>query len=278
MYLTRHQSEDGSRWALDGDFLPPGFSLAALLRSPRREIPAILRACPLTPGATGPLLPPIEAGHEVWAAGVTYLRSRDAREAESSVKDVYARVYEAERPELFFKGLGWRVAGHGMPIRVREDSRWNVPEPELTLVVNQHRETVGYCAGNDVSSRDIEGANPLYLPQAKVYEGSCALGPGIVIVDEAPLCDLGIQAEVHRAGRQVFSGSTRTSQMKRPIQELIDYLGLELDFPGGVFLMTGTGIVPPPEFSLHPGDLVRVTVGSLTIENDVDIRARTVPH
>lgn len=278
MYLTRHQSGDGPRWALDGDFLPPAFSLSWLLQSPRLEIPDVLRAFPRTPRAAGTLLPPIEAGHEVWAAGVTYVRSREAREAESSVKDVYSRVYEAERPELFFKAIGWRVVGHGMPIRVREDSRWNVPEPELTLVVNLHREIVGYCAGNDVSSRDIEGENPLYLPQAKVYDGSCALGPGIVLDDVEPLRDLGIQAEVRRAGRQVFTGGTRTSQMRRPLQGLVDYLGLELDFPAGVFLMTGTGIVPPPEFSLERGDLVRVTVGSLTIENEVDARARTFPH
>ena len=125
------------------------------------------------------LLAPIEAEQEVWASGVTYYRSRDAREAETEIKSIYTKVYEAERPELFFKSIGWRVAGHHAPIRIRNDSEWNVPEPELTLVVNRHDEIIGYCVGNDVSSRDIEGLNPLYLPQAKVYDGSCALGPGM---------------------------------------------------------------------------------------------------
>jgi 2-dehydro-3-deoxy-D-arabinonate dehydratase len=274
MYLTRHRSPDGPRWALDGRRLPATLNLARLLGLPRAAMADLLRASPCAESVQDALLPPIESDHEVWAAGVTYVRSREAREAESSVKDVYTRVYEAERPELFFKANGWRVAGHGMPIRVREDSRWNVPEPELTLVINAHREIVGYCAGNDVSSRDIEGLNPLYLPQAKVYEGSCALGPGILLGDAEPLRDLAVHADVCRGGRSVFCGDTRTSQMKRAVEELVRYLGLELDFPGGVFLMTGTGIVPPPEFSLERGDRVRITVGSLTLENDVDTRPR----
>ena len=274
MYLTRHLSTDGPRWALDGGFLPPGFSLELLLQLPRAGIEPFLRALPRAGAMNGTLLPPLEAGHEVWAAGVTYLRSREAREVESSVKDVYSRVYEAERPELFFKAIGWRVTGHRMPIRVREDSRWNVPEPELTLVINSDREIVGFSAGNDVSSRDIEGDNPLYLPQAKVYEGSCALGPGIVLSEVDRLRDLSIQAEVRREGRVIFKGETRTSQMKRPFEELVVCLGRELDFPRGVFLMTGTGIVPPQDFSLVGGDLVRITMGSLTLENEVDTRPR----
>lgn len=274
MYLTRHLSTDGPRWALDGGFLPPGFSLELLLQLPRAGIEGFLGALPRAGAMNGTLLPPLEAGHEVWAAGVTYLRSREAREVESSVKDVYSRVYEAERPELFFKAIGWRVAGHRMPIRVREDSHWNVPEPELTLVINSDREIVGFSAGNDVSSRDIEGDNPLYLPQAKVYEGSCALGPGIVLSEVDRLRDLSIQAEVGREGRVIFKGETRTSQMKRPFEELVGCLGRELDFPRGVFLMTGTGIVPPQDFSLVGGDLVRITIGSLTLENEVDTRPR----
>ena len=274
MYLTRHLSANGPRWALDGGFLPPAFSLELLLQLPRAGIEGFLRALPRAGAMNGTLLPPLEAGHEVWAAGVTYLRSREAREVESSVKDVYSRVYEAERPELFFKAIGWRVTGHRMPIRVREDSRWNVPEPELTLVINSDREIVGFSAGNDVSSRDIEGDNPLYLPQAKVYEGSCALGPGIVLSEVDRLRDLSIQAEVRREGRVIFKGETRTSQMKRPFEELVVYLGRELDFPRGVFLMTGTGIVPPQDFSLVGGDLVRITMGSLTLENEVDTRPR----
>jgi len=177
MYLTRHESADGPRWALDGRSLAKDFTLARLLRLPAADMPGFLRAMAGTGAASGALLAPIESGGEVWAAGVTYLRSREAREAESTVKDVYSKVYDAARPELFSKAPGWRVVGHGMPIRIRRDSRWNVPEPELTLVVNAHGEIVGFCAGNDVSSRDIEGENPLYLPQAKIYDGSCALGP-----------------------------------------------------------------------------------------------------
>ncbi len=274
MFLTKHLSADGPRWALDGSLLPPSFSLESLLRLPRADAADFLLALPRGGPPDGGLLPPLEARHEVWAAGVTYLRSREAREAESSVRDVYARVYDAARPELFFKATGWRVVGHRMPIRVREDSRWNVPEPELTLVVNAHCEIVGYCAGNDVSSRDIEGENPLYLPQAKVYDGSCALGPGIALCEADSLRDVRIQAEVVRAGRSVSIGETRTSQMKRPLDELVSYLCRELDFPGGVFLMTGTGIVPPPDFSLTGGDLVRIAVGPLTLENEVDVRTR----
>ncbi len=276
MYLTRHLSPDGPRWALDDALLPPAFTLGLLLQVSRTGIASFLDTLPRTGAASGPLLPPLDADHEVWAAGVTYLRSREAREAESSSGDVYAKVYEAERPELFFKALGWRVAGHRMPIRVREDSRWNVPEPELTLVVNAHGEIVGYCAGNDMSSRDIEGDNPLYLPQAQVYQGSCALGPGIVLGEVERLCDLPVRLEVCRAGRRVFSDDTWTAQMKRPPEELVAYLCRELDFPQGVFLMTGTGIVPPDDLSVTCGDLVRVSVGSLTLENDVDTRPRSL--
>ena len=171
MYLTRHQTQQSTRWARDGHYLPPSLSLSTLLKLRRAAMLNVLTAIPRGEEATGALLPPIEPMHKVWAAGVTYLRSREARRAESSVADVYDRVYDAARPELFFKAIGWRVAGHRMPIRVRQDSRWNVPEPELTLVANCHGEIVGYCAGNGVSSRDIEGENPLYLPQAKVYDG-----------------------------------------------------------------------------------------------------------
>ena len=275
MRLTRHLAADGPRWALDDSFLPLSFTLAHLLQLPRAGGADFLQALPRAGAASGTLLPPIEAEQEVWAAGVTYLRSREARENESSAKDVYSRVYEAARPELFFKATGWRVAGHRMPIRIREDSRWNVPEPELTLVINAHGEIVGFCAGNDVSSRDIEGENPLYLPQAKVYKGSCALGPAILLSEADRLRDLPIRLEVIRAGQSIFTGDTRTAQMKRPFEELVAYLGRELDFPRGVFLMTGTGVVPPQEFSMARGDLVRVTVGSLLLENEVDSMVRS---
>jgi 2-dehydro-3-deoxy-D-arabinonate dehydratase len=205
----------------------------------------------------------------VWAAGVTYMRSRDAREAESAVKDVYSRVYEAERPELFFKANGWRVAGHGMPIRVRADSRWNVPEPELTLVINAGGEIVGYTVGNDVSSRDIEGDNPLYLPQAKIYDGSCAVGPGIVLGSLEGLKDMTIVLDIARGGRTVFKGDTSTARIKRPLEELVAYLCRELALPAGAFLLTGTGIVPPIDFSLTVGDVVNITIGELTLQNEV---------
>jgi 2-dehydro-3-deoxy-D-arabinonate dehydratase len=268
-YLTRHQTADGPRWALDGRALLEAFDLSRLLRIPAADIPGFLRANAGTDAAAGALLPPIETNGEVWAAGVTYLRSREAREAESTVRDVYSKVYDADRPELFFKASGWRVAGHRQPIRVRLDSRWNVPEPELTLVINTRGEIVGFCAGNDVSSRDIEGENPLYLPQAKVYDGSCALGPGIVLCEADTLRNLAIDLVILRGGRPIFTGATRTSQIKRPFQELADYLRKELEFPHGVFLMTGTGIVPPDDFSLAPGDLVRIVIGELTLENEV---------
>jgi 2-dehydro-3-deoxy-D-arabinonate dehydratase len=268
--LTRHQTADGPRWALDNHLLPIDFELRRLLRMPAVDIPGYLRANTGTDTAAGALLAPIESDGEVWAAGVTYLRSREAREAESTVSDVYSKVYDADRPELFFKAPGWRVAGHRRPIRIRRDSRWNVPEPELTLVINTRGEIVGFCAGNDVSSRDIEGENPLYLPQAKVYDGSCALGPGIALCDAEALRNLAIDLVVSRAGRPIFTGATRTSQIKRPFQELVDYLRKELEFPHGVFLMTGTGIVPPDDFSLERGDVVRITIGELTLENEVE--------
>ncbi|RYG26246.1 fumarylacetoacetate hydrolase [bacterium] len=215
----------------------------------------------------GQLLPPVEPGGEVWASGVTYLRSRVEREAESTVADVYAKVYEAERPEIFFKALGTRVVGHGEKIRIRKDSDWNVPEPELTLVINRHGEIVGYTAGNDVSSRSIEGENPLYLPQAKCYDGACALGPGIVLVDDPG--DVAVSLAIVREGREVFRGDARTSQMKRRFSELAEYLVREMTFPGGVFLMTGTGIVPGGDFTLVSGDSVTITVGELTLQNEV---------
>jgi 2-dehydro-3-deoxy-D-arabinonate dehydratase len=269
MYLTRHQTSLGPRWAIDGAALPLDFQLGLPLQLPQKAIAGFLQSIPTTSPIEGPLLPPLESQHEVWASGVTYLRSREAREAESTVRDVYARVYDAPRPELFFKAPGWRCVADGDNIRVRADSKWNVPEPELTLVINAQGEIVGYTAGNDVSSRDIEGENPLYLPQAKVYTASCALGPGIVLSDVSGLRDLPIDIAIHRAGAVAFEGSTRISRMKRTLDELAEYLCRELDFPRGAFLMTGTGIVPPHEFSMSVGDVVRITIGSLTLENPV---------
>ena len=269
MYLTRHQTSQGPRWAVNGRFLPQSFTLGLLLENPSGSIAGLLDILASEEPAEGILLPPLEAMHEVWACGVTYLRSREAREAESQAGDVYTLVYNAERPEIFFKAIGWRAVGHGMPIRIRKDSHWNVPEPEVVMVVNARREIVGYCAGNDVSSRDIEGANPLYLPQAKTYNRSCALGPGIQLADPDEMGDLPINMEIRRQGTPVFQGESNTSRMKRSLEELADYLTMELDFPHGVFVMTGTGIVPTDEFTLQPGDVVRITVASLVLENEV---------
>ena len=270
MLLTRHATPEGARWALDGHFLQPQVDLQTLLALPADGLERALGALPTWGPVDGVPLPPVEPLTDVWAAGVTYLRSREAREAESSVKDVYSRVYEAARPELFFKAQGWRVVGDGAPVRIRRDSRWNVPEPELTLVVNRAKEIVGYTVGNDVSSRDIEGENPLYLPQAKVYDGSCAIGPAIVLAGAASLRDLAVSVTVFRDGREAFAGATRTSQMKRTFEDLVEHLGRELELRYGALLMTGTGIVPPPEFSLQPGDRVRITIGALTLENPVE--------
>ena len=269
MYLTRHQTDDGPRWAADGRFLPSRYVLGLLLALPAEKIAAAVAGLQSDETADGPLLPPLEADQEVWASGVTYLRSRDARQTESDVGDVYERVYDAERPEIFLKATGWRVVGPDGPIRVRRDSGWNVPEPELTLVINQQGTIVGYCAGNDVSSREIEGANPLYLPQAKLYNGSCALGPGIRLAGAEEMKSLAVGLEIFRGGGSVFQGETDIGQMKRSLTELADCLYDELDFPQGVFLMTGTGIVPPDEFSLQPGDVVHISVGDLKIENEV---------
>jgi 2-dehydro-3-deoxy-D-arabinonate dehydratase len=215
--------------------LPHHFSLGLLLELPAQAIGSFLKSIPTAEPAVGDVLAPLEPTQEVWACGVTYLRSRDARKAESNVGDVYERVYEAERPEIFFKAPGWRVVGHQAPIRIRPDSTWDVPEPELTLVLNRHLEIVGFCAGNDVSSRSIEGENPLYLPQAKTYNGSCSLGPGIRLAEATQLRDVSIQLDIRRTGRTVFEGEIKSSQMKRSFEELAQYLGRALDFPQGAF-------------------------------------------
>jgi 2-dehydro-3-deoxy-D-arabinonate dehydratase len=272
MYLSRHRAVTGPRWALDGHYLPEGFTLNRILEIPASDVRGALEDPTPTEAAEDPLLPPVEPTHEVWASGVTYLRSREARELESADANAYERVYDAERPELFFKAPGWRVVGHGDSVRVRGDSRWNVPEPELVLVLNSRMETVGYTAGNDVSSRDIEGENPLYLPQAKVYDGACSLGPGITLAEAGSVRELQIRLRIRRGdpgGEPVFEDEIYTSQMKRSPEELADYLGRELNFPTGAFLMTGTGIVPGEDFTLKSGDWVEISVGDLVLENEV---------
>lgn len=208
---------------------------------------------------------------EVWASGVTYLRSKVARIEESSGGgDFYDHVYQAPRPELFFKSMPHRVVGNGQPVRIRRDSAWNVPEPELALVLSAAGMIVGYTIGNDMSSRSIEGENPLYLPQAKVYDGSCSLGPGILLNDGKEI-PRDIHMTINRKGSAVFEGTTSTASIRRPLMELADYLFREMTFSHGVFLLTGTGIVPPDDFTLQPGDRVSITIEGIgTLENPVE--------
>jgi 2-dehydro-3-deoxy-D-arabinonate dehydratase len=227
---------------------------AALLRSV--WVSGTTASLPTSPGA------PIGT-QEVWAAGVTYLRSRTARMEES--KDAgggtfYDKVYNAVRPELFFKGTPHRVAAPGTLVRIRGDSKWNVPEPELTLAINQHGRIFGYTIGNDMSSRDIEGENPLYLPQAKVYDRSTALGPCLLVTDEPLPPTTTIAIAINRAGTAVFTGSTQISQIKRTFPELAEFLFRDNTFPRGAYLMTGTGVVPPDDFTLRHGDEISITL------------------
>jgi 2-dehydro-3-deoxy-D-arabinonate dehydratase len=210
---------------------------------------------------------------EVWAAGVTYYRSRGARMEEAKGAgggSFYDRVYTAERPELFFKSTGHRTVGTGGAVHIRKDAKWSVPEPELTLMVSPRGEIVGYTIGNDMSSRDIEGENPLYLPQAKVYDGSCALGPCIWITKEPLPKSTEIVLEIDREDRCVFAGCVKLSELKRDPKSLVEYLFRDNSFPNGVFLMTGTGIVPPSDFTLERGDRIRMAIEPIgTLLNEV---------
>jgi 2-dehydro-3-deoxy-D-arabinonate dehydratase len=260
----------------DGLFALDVPSIAALLAMPAGSIrDAIEDAIEDAAADTGTtpvlrqptLLPPADGRMEIWAAGVTYRRSREARLEESGGADFYQRVYEAERPELFFKSVPWRVVTDAEPIAVRRDSPLNVPEAELAIVVNSAGEIVGYTVCDDVSSRAIEGENPLYLPQAKIYAGACALAPGIRPAWEVDASDLAISMRITRDGGVAWEGGTRTSQLNRSLRSLADYLFAEEDFPDGVIISTGTGIVPEMEFTLEPGDLVAIEieeVGTLT--------------
>lgn len=270
MLLTRNKINEQVCWAVDEIPFPNDLDLGSLLQLSQVEMITLLNSFKGEKQKGGQRLAPIDPYQEVWAAGVTYLRSRQARREESDSGNLYDLVYEADRPELFFKALGWRVVGDGMPIRVRADSNWNVPEPELVLVVNHRGEIIGYTAGNDVSSRDIEGENPLYLPQAKVYRGSCALGPGIQLCEAEKMIDLPIQLSIQRDSVTIYEETASTAALKRNLTELVDYLRRELNFPQGVFLMTGTCLVPGEDFSLKPGDRVRIRVGELWLENVVN--------
>jgi 2-dehydro-3-deoxy-D-arabinonate dehydratase len=221
------------------------------------------------------LFPPI-GSQEVWAAGVTYLRSRDARMEEAKAAgggDFYDRVYSAERPEIFFKALPQRVVGDHQEVNIRRDSTWNVPEPELTLYINSFGEIQGYTIGNDMSSRSIEGENPLYLPQAKSYERSAALGPCLYVPQKPIAKDTTISIVIKRHEREMFKDAIQLSRMKRELTELAGFLFRELDFPSGCYLMTGTGMVPPNEFTLHIGDVVAITIDGIgTLTNTVAMR------
>lgn len=206
--------------------------------------------------------PPI-GSQEVWAAGVTYRRSEEARMEESVTADVYARVYRAPRPELFFKAPAWRVIGPGSPVGIRVDSTWDVPEPELALFVAPDGAVRGFTCGNDMSSRSIEGENPLYLPQAKVYDRSCALGPLFVPHWGTDIASADVQLTIIRAGQRVFEGSTRVAEIVRPFEELAAYLTRAYTLPSGAWLLTGTGVVPASDFTLRAGDEVAVVITGL---------------
>jgi 2-dehydro-3-deoxy-D-arabinonate dehydratase len=277
--IIRYAGPDGVRVAVTGEAGPrvlPVASVAELLSMPLDRMRSVVEASGEPAGgpagwpAGGPLrpLPPVDGLTEVWACGVTYERSSEARQEESDVADVYARVYQADRPELFFKSPAWRVCGDGEPIGIRPDSEISVPEPELALVCNAAAEIVGVTICDDVSSRSIEGQNPLYLPQAKIYAGACAIGPGITPV--WTLDDIGaltITVSVRRGESVVWSGETSTAQLHRDLADLVEYLFRSFSFPQGVILSTGTGLVPELSFTLAPGDEVAVGiagVGTLT--------------
>jgi 2-dehydro-3-deoxy-D-arabinonate dehydratase len=274
-YLTR---DDGVRVGVRHDDtavtpLPGVGSMSELLRLTGTELRAVVESAPLRDSedvAAVRLLPPLDGRGEVWCAGVTYERSRGARMEESTEQSVYDRVYAAARPELFPKSPAWRLVTDGEPIGIRADSGHDVPEPELAVVVNRRGEIVGYTVCNDVSSRSIEGENPLYIPQAKVFAGGCALASGIRPAWEVPRpTDLTITLAVRRDGTPVFDGSTSTAKLARRLPDLVGALCSANDFPDGVILATGTGIVPGLEFALRPGDLVDIEieqVGRLTNE------------
>ena len=271
LYRTKHGAfveENGSYYPVptpDWDELVCSTDLHARLRT-------ATNGKPIATFDISTALAPI-GNQEVWAAGVTYYRSRNARMDES--KDAgggsfYDRVYAAERPELFFKATGRRVVGPGAAVRIRSDAKWSVPEPELTLLINPAGKIIGYTIGNDMSSRDIEGENPLYLPQAKVYDGSCALGPCVLLATDPLAKTTVIRIDIARHGKTVFAGTTTLAELKRDQQELVQFLFRDNSFPQGAFLLTGTGIVPGDDFTLAAGDAIRICIDAIgTLENHV---------
>ncbi|MHA7985395.1 fumarylacetoacetate hydrolase family protein [Rathayibacter sp. CAU 1779] len=273
--LARVRSGGDVLWAVrSGDvYSPLGVTLAELLRLPRDEARGLVEKARVDAAGDGirvdAVLAPVDPEHEVWAAGVTYLRSRDGRIEEATDGSPYDRVYVAKRPELFFKATGRRVVGPGEPVGVRTDSGWDVPEPELGIVLDASGDIFGFVPGNDASSRSIEGENLLYLPQAKVYTASCALGPEIVPAWLAAP-PFGISLTIEREGATVFEGTTSTDAMARTLPDLADWLFRGLDFPDGTIVLTGTGIVPGADFTLTPGDVVTIGVDGIgTLTNPV---------
>jgi 2-dehydro-3-deoxy-D-arabinonate dehydratase len=270
--LVHLRDGDRTRWAVrrpeDGRTLEAALpaSLAELLALPLAEARSLVESAKDWHAATddAQLLPPVDR-QEVWAAGVTYLRSRDGRAEESTHAAMYDLVYDAERPEVFLKATPERVVPPGAPVGIRADSGWDVPEPEIGLVVNSRAEVFGYVPGNDMSSRSIEGENPLYLPQAKIYSRSCALGPGIVPAWERTDGPVRIAMQIERDGQVVFEGSTSTGEMRRSFGELVDWLFRAVDFPAGVVLLTGTGVVPGGDFTLREGDRIVVDVSEVGV-------------
>jgi len=235
----------------------PAFSYHDLDRAPSSEAPHLL--LPVQP-------------REVWAAGVTYERSREARLAETTTVGIYDKIYDAERPELFFKATASRCVGPNVPIGIRSDSRWTVPEPELAVVLNEEGEVLGYTLGNDMSARDIEGENPLYLPQTKIYRACCSIGPTILLSDEPVERSLSLWCRIERGGHEVFRGEVGTSRIRRPIAELVAYLRRANDIPPMTVLLTGTGIVPPDEFACEEGDVIEIGVDEIGVLRNPAIR------
>jgi 2-dehydro-3-deoxy-D-arabinonate dehydratase len=248
-------------------------SLADLLASdtPMAAVESLTSDDPILIDDSIRWLPPIDH-QEVWAAGVTYRRSQTARMEESeAAASCYDRVYNADRPELFFKATPHRVSGHRQPLRIRSDAKWNVPEPEITLVLSPNLRIVGLTVGNDMSSRDIEGENPLYLPQAKCYDQCAGLGPWITLYESLPpMNEIGVDLKIERGDNIVFDQQTSADQMARSFQDLVGWLGRDNSFPTGAFLMTGTGIVPTTQFTLHPGDIVNISINGIgTLSNPI---------
>lgn len=272
--IHRLRAGDASRWAVcqDGDWAELDGTLADLLAMPLDQARAVVEAAAREAAGDMPgesALPPVDR-QEVWAAGVTYLRSRDGRKEESGHGALYDQVYDSDRPEIFFKSSPWRVVGDRDAVGIRVDSGWDVPEAEIGLVLNASGDVFGYTLGNDMSSRSIEGENPLYLPQAKIYDRSCAVGPAIVpswAVGPGPI-EVGLR--VLRSGRAAYAGTTSTSAMARGFADLAGWLFRALSFPAGVVLLTGTGIVPDAEFTVRPGDTIEITSATLgTLTNPV---------